>query len=94
MSLMSMDLRALAAAIGRIMVVLVVQVVVMAAFARFVIFRMAGKSYDAGVISAGLAGRRHRKPPRSKHWQWMVPTRRKYAGRRLGCRLRVPRPRR
>ncbi len=34
----------------------VMQVVIMAAFARFVIFRMAGKSYDAAVISAGFAG--------------------------------------
>jgi ESS family glutamate:Na+ symporter len=56
MSLMSMELWTLAAAIGPIMVVLVLQVVVMVVFARFVIFRMAGRNYDAAVITAGFAG--------------------------------------
>ena len=56
MSLMSMQLWTLASAIGPILVVLIVQVVIMAVFARFVIFRMAGRSYDAAVISAGFAG--------------------------------------
>ncbi len=56
MSLMSMELWTLATAVGPIMVVLVVQVVIMAVFARFVIFRIAGKTYDAAVISAGFAG--------------------------------------
>ena len=49
-----MELWTLAAAIGPTLVVLVVPVVIMAAFARLGIFRMAGKSYDAAlaIISA------------------------------------------
>ena len=56
MSLMSMQLWTLAAALGPILVVLVVQVVMIAVFARFVIFRLAGKDYDAAVMAAGFAG--------------------------------------
>ncbi|MHC4553672.1 MAG: sodium/glutamate symporter [Planctomycetota bacterium] len=56
MSLMSMQLWTLSAALGPILVVLVVQVVVMVVFARFVIFRITGKNYDAAVMSAGFAG--------------------------------------
>lgn len=56
MSLMSMQLWTLAAALGPIMLVLVVQVAMMAAFARFVIFRIAGRDYDAAVMAAGFAG--------------------------------------
>jgi ESS family glutamate:Na+ symporter len=56
MSLMSMQLWTLAAALGPILAVLVVQVVLIALFARFVIFPMAGKTYDAAVMAAGFAG--------------------------------------
>ncbi len=56
MSLMSMQLWTLATAIGPIAVVLVAQVLLMATFARFVIFRLAGGSYDAAVITAGFVG--------------------------------------
>ncbi len=56
MSLMSMQLWTLASAIGPIAVVLVAQVLLMATFARFVIFRLAGGSYDAAVITAGFVG--------------------------------------
>ena len=56
MSLMSMQLWTLAGALGPILIVLIVQVVVMALFARFVIFRVAGKDYDAAVMAAGFAG--------------------------------------
>ena len=56
MSLMSMQLWTLTAALGPLLVVLVVQVVVMATFARFVIFRVAGGDYDAAVMAAGFAG--------------------------------------
>ena len=56
MSLMSMQLWTLAAAFGPILAVLAIQVVLMVAFARFVIFRLAGSNYDAAVISAGFAG--------------------------------------
>ena len=56
MSLMSMQLWTLAAALGPIVAVLIVQVALMAVFARFVIFRFAGKDYDAAVMAAGFAG--------------------------------------
>lgn len=56
MSLMSMQLWTLSAALGPILVVLAVQVLVMAIFARFVIFRVIGKNYDAVVMSAGFCG--------------------------------------
>jgi len=56
MSLMSMQLWTLAGALGPILLILLVQVVVMAAFARLVIFRIAGKDYNAAVMAAGFAG--------------------------------------
>lgn len=56
MSLMSMQLWTLTAALGPLLVVLVVQVVIMATFAWFVIFRVAGRDYDAAVMAAGFAG--------------------------------------
>lgn len=56
MSLMSMQLWLLIGALGPILMVLAVQVVVMAAFARFVIFNIAGRDYDAAVIASGFAG--------------------------------------
>lgn len=56
MSLMSMDLNALAGAMGVILFVLFVQVVVVTLFAVFIIFRIMGKTYDAAVISAGFTG--------------------------------------
>ena len=56
MSLMSMQLWTLAKALGPILVILTVQVVLMVAFARFVIFRITGKNYNAAVMAAGFAG--------------------------------------
>ena len=56
MSLMSMQLWALAGAAAPIMVVLIVQVSVMTLFAVFVVFRVMGRDYDAGVIAAGFVG--------------------------------------
>ncbi|MFG0283607.1 MAG: sodium/glutamate symporter [Phycisphaerales bacterium JB039] len=56
MSLMSMQLWTIAAAVGPIIVVLGTQVALMAAFARFVIFHISGKSYDSAVMAAGFAG--------------------------------------
>ncbi len=56
MSLMSMQLWTLAGAVGPIMLVLMVQVLVMTAFAILVVFRAMGRDYDAGVISAGFVG--------------------------------------
>ena len=56
MSLMSMQLLVLSDALRPILIVLSLQVVVMAFFAYFVVFRIAGKDYDAAVITAGFAG--------------------------------------
>ncbi|MHC4446717.1 MAG: sodium/glutamate symporter [Planctomycetota bacterium] len=56
LSLMSMQLWTIASALGPILVVLLVQVVIMALFARFVVFRAAGRDYDAAVMAAGFAG--------------------------------------
>jgi ESS family glutamate:Na+ symporter len=56
MSLMSMQLVVLSDALRPILIVLVLQVAVMACFAYFVVFRIAGKDYDAAVITAGFAG--------------------------------------
>ena len=56
MALMSMKLWELAAVAGPLIVILVVQTVIMFAFAYFVTFRVMGKDYDAAVISAGHCG--------------------------------------
>lgn len=56
MSLMSMGLLGLAAALRLIMLGLVLQVLLMALFSYFVVFRPMGRNYDAAVITAGLAG--------------------------------------
>ena len=56
MSLMSMQLLGLSAALRPIMVVLVLQVLVMTFFAYTVVFRLLGRDYDAAVISAGFSG--------------------------------------
>ena len=56
MSLMSMDLNALAEGLNVLFLVLVVQVLVITFFAALVIFRIMGKDYDAAVISAGFTG--------------------------------------
>lgn len=56
MSLMSMDLSALAGAFGAIFVVLSVQALVLTFFAVFVIFHLMGKNYDAAVIVGGFCG--------------------------------------
>ena len=56
MSLMSMQLWTLAGAAGPILVVLIVQMLVMTAFALFVVFHIMGRDYDACVISSGFVG--------------------------------------
>ena len=56
MSLMSMQLWALANTAGPIVVVLIAQVLVMTLFAIFVVFYVMGRDYDACVISAGFVG--------------------------------------
>lgn len=56
MSLMSMNLNALADAMGVVMIVLFIQVIVITVFAVFIIFRVMGKTYDAAVICSGFTG--------------------------------------
>lgn len=56
MSLMSMDLNALASAMGAVLFVLFAQVVVITFFAVLIIFRVMGKTYDAAVICSGFTG--------------------------------------
>ncbi len=56
MSLMSMQLLMLEAALRPLLLVLCLQVLVMALFAYFVVFRLMGRDFDAAVISAGFAG--------------------------------------
>ena len=56
MSLMSMDLNALAQMMGVVFIVLTVQMVVITLFAVLIVFRLMGKDYDAAVISAGFTG--------------------------------------
>ncbi len=56
MSLMSMQLWSLATAVGPILVVLMAQMLVITLMVVFVVFRVMGRDYDAGVISAGFVG--------------------------------------
>jgi ESS family glutamate:Na+ symporter len=56
MSLMSMDLNALAEGLNVLFLVLFVQVLAITFFAALVIFRIMGKTYDAAVICAGFTG--------------------------------------
>ena len=56
MSMMSLQLWTLIDLAVPIIILLVCQVVVLALFVIFVVFRLMGKDYDAAVISAGYAG--------------------------------------
>ena len=56
MSLMSLDLMALAGAMGTVLLVLFFQVLVITVFAVQIVFRVMGKTYDAAVICSGFAG--------------------------------------
>ncbi len=56
MALMAMKLWELAAVAGPLVVILLVQTVIMFAYAYFVTFRVMGKDYDAAVIAAGHCG--------------------------------------
>ena len=55
-ALMSLKLWQLAGLALPVMIILAVQVVLMAAFAIYVTYRMMGKDYDAVVLSAGHCG--------------------------------------
>jgi ESS family glutamate:Na+ symporter len=56
MSLMSLDLMALASGMSTILIVLFVQVLVITLFAALIVFRVMGKTYDAAIICAGFTG--------------------------------------
>ncbi|MEM7601799.1 MAG: sodium/glutamate symporter [Verrucomicrobiota bacterium] len=56
MSLMSMDLNALAGQMGMLFVVLMIQVLLITIFSTLIVFRLMGKTYDAAVIAAGFTG--------------------------------------
>lgn len=56
MSLMSMQLLILSNAFRPLLIVLTLQVVLMALFAYFIVFRVMGRDYDAAVITSGFAG--------------------------------------
>ena len=56
MSLMSLQLWTLAGVGGPIFLLLLAQVLIVALFVVFVVFRLMGKDYDAAVMSAGYAG--------------------------------------
>ncbi len=56
MSLMSLQLWTLGGAIGPLLVVLLVQIGVMAAFALYIVFPAMGRDYDAAVIAVGFSG--------------------------------------
>lgn len=55
-SLMSMQLITLKGAFGPLIVILLLQILTMGLFARFLVFPLSGKDYDATVISSGFAG--------------------------------------
>lgn len=56
MSLMSIDLMSLRGALGLVFVALLIQVLIIALFATFLVFRVMGRSYDSAVICAGFVG--------------------------------------
>lgn len=56
MSLMSMQLWTLATAFAPILLGLLAQMLVITVVAVFIVFRVMGRDYDAGVISAGFVG--------------------------------------
>lgn len=56
MSMMSMKLLVLANAMGPILLGVAAQMVVVTLFAMWLVFRLMGRDYDAGVICAGFAG--------------------------------------
>ncbi len=55
-SLMSMQLWVLAGAVGKILLILFVQMIVITLFSVWIVFRVMGRDYDAAVIAAGFAG--------------------------------------
>ena len=56
MSMMSMQLWVLSAGLGSFVLLMMLQVIAMALFATFVVFRIAGRDYDAAVMTGGFVG--------------------------------------
>jgi glutamate:Na+ symporter, ESS family len=55
-ALMSLNLIELASAAGPMLVILAVQVIVMALFARFITFQVMGRDFDAAIMAGGHCG--------------------------------------
>jgi ESS family glutamate:Na+ symporter len=56
MSMMSMQLWVLSTGLGNYLLLMIVQISAMALFATFVVFRIAGRDYDAAVMTGGFVG--------------------------------------
>ena len=56
MSMMSMQLWVLSSGLGSYVLLMMLQVTAMALFAIFVVFRIAGRDYDAAVMTGGFVG--------------------------------------
>ena len=56
MSMMSMQLWVIGGVLGYALLVLLAQIAIMILFAVFVVFRFAGRDYDAAVMTAGFTG--------------------------------------
>ncbi len=56
MSMMSMQLWVLSAGLGSFVLLMMLQIIAMALFATFVVFRIAGRDYDAAVMTGGFVG--------------------------------------
>jgi ESS family glutamate:Na+ symporter len=56
MSMMSMQLWVLSSGLGNYLLLMIVQISAMALFATFVVFRIAGRDYDAAVMTGGFVG--------------------------------------
>lgn len=55
-AMMSLNLIELASAAGPMLIILALQVIVMALFARFITYRMMGRDFDAAVMAGGHCG--------------------------------------
>lgn len=56
LAMMSLNLRELSVVAGGMLVILAAQAVIIAVYARFIVFRVMGGDYDAAVMAAGLCG--------------------------------------
>ena len=56
MTMTSLNLAELAGSAASMLVILAAQIVLVAIFARYLVFRLMGRDYDAAIMSAGLCG--------------------------------------